>query len=165
MRRLCSALLAIMSSGVVWAQAHGPGLAGYNHAIWTASDGAPVHVARIAQTPDGWLWIGTPNGLYRFDGMRFHPFAAANGERLLSPRIFELAAQSNGDLYIGYDGPGLSVLRADGRLEHLAPASKGVSQIMAKTHKRKVMEKMAARSLPDLVRHAERLQIEKARSR
>jgi FixJ family two-component response regulator len=41
----------------------------------------------------------------------------------------------------------------------------GVSEIMAKTHKRKVMEKMAARSLPDLVRHAERLQIEKARSR
>jgi FixJ family two-component response regulator len=41
----------------------------------------------------------------------------------------------------------------------------GVSEIMAKTHKRKVMDKMAARSLPDLVRHAERLQIEKARSR
>ena len=41
----------------------------------------------------------------------------------------------------------------------------GVSEIMAKTHKRKVMEKMAARSLPDLVRHAERLHIEKTRSR
>jgi hypothetical protein len=25
------------------------------HAVWTASDGAPVHVARMAQTPDGWL--------------------------------------------------------------------------------------------------------------
>lgn len=41
----------------------------------------------------------------------------------------------------------------------------GVSEIMAKIHKRKVMEKMAARSLPDLVRAAERLQIEKTRSR
>lgn len=41
----------------------------------------------------------------------------------------------------------------------------GVSEIMAKTHKRKVMEKMAARSLPDLVRHAERLQIRISRSR
>jgi FixJ family two-component response regulator len=41
----------------------------------------------------------------------------------------------------------------------------GVSEIMAKTHKRKVMEKMAARSLPDLVRHAERLQIAISRSR
>ena len=41
----------------------------------------------------------------------------------------------------------------------------GVSEIMAKTHKRKVMEKMGARSLPDLVRYAERLQVARARSR
>lgn len=41
----------------------------------------------------------------------------------------------------------------------------GVSEIMAKTHKRKVMAKMQARSLPDLVRGAERLHIVKARSR
>jgi FixJ family two-component response regulator len=41
----------------------------------------------------------------------------------------------------------------------------GVSEIMAKTHKRKVMEKMQARSLPDLVRGAERLHILKTKSR
>ena len=41
----------------------------------------------------------------------------------------------------------------------------GVSEIMAKTHKRKVMEKMQARSLPDLVRGAERLHIVRAKSR
>ena len=41
----------------------------------------------------------------------------------------------------------------------------GISEIMAKTHKRKVMEKMAARSLPDLVRACERLQIISSRQR
>jgi len=41
----------------------------------------------------------------------------------------------------------------------------GISEIMAKTHKRKVMEKMAARSLPDLVRACERLQIASRRHR
>jgi len=41
----------------------------------------------------------------------------------------------------------------------------GISEIMAKTHKRKVMEKMAARSLPDLVRDCERLQIASRRHR
>jgi FixJ family two-component response regulator len=41
----------------------------------------------------------------------------------------------------------------------------GISEIMAKTHKRKVMEKMQARSLPDLVRDAERLQIVSSRHR
>jgi FixJ family two-component response regulator len=40
-----------------------------------------------------------------------------------------------------------------------------ISEIMAKTHKRKVMEKMQARSLPDLVRSAERLQIACSRHR
>ncbi len=41
----------------------------------------------------------------------------------------------------------------------------GISEIMAKTHKRKVMEKMAARSLPDLVRDCARLQILSTRHR
>ena len=41
----------------------------------------------------------------------------------------------------------------------------GVSEIMAKRHKRRVMEKMQARSLPDLVRSAQRLGIAKSRSR
>lgn len=41
----------------------------------------------------------------------------------------------------------------------------GISEIMAKTHKRNLMDKMQARSLPDLVRYAERLNITQTRSR
>jgi signal transduction histidine kinase/ligand-binding sensor domain-containing protein len=55
--------------------------------------------------------------------LHFYPFVATNGTQLLSPRIWALAAQPNGDLYIGYNGPGLSVLHADGRLDHIAPAT------------------------------------------
>jgi signal transduction histidine kinase/ligand-binding sensor domain-containing protein len=124
MRRLACTLLGLVLSYPLFAQDHSLPFADYNHAAWTANDGAPTHVSRMAQTPDGWLWLGTRNGLYRFDGVRFYPFAAANGEHLLSQRIFELAAQPNGDLYIGYEAPGLSVLHADGRLEHIAPAKK-----------------------------------------
>jgi signal transduction histidine kinase/ligand-binding sensor domain-containing protein len=123
MQGLCWALFGLFLSNAVGAQGHGASFADYNHTAWTAVDGAPVHVTRMAQTPDGWLWLGTPNGLYRFDGDHFYPFAATNGERLLSPRIWELAAQPNGDIYIGYEAPGLSVVHADGRLEHLAPAT------------------------------------------
>ncbi|WP_379755157.1 triple tyrosine motif-containing protein [Massilia suwonensis] len=117
-------LLGLVLSAVACAREQGPTLADYNRAAWTASDGAPLHVRSITQTPDGWLWLGTDNGLYRFDGVRFHPMAPTNGAQLLNARIWELSAQANGDLYIGYEAPGLSVLRADGRLEHLAPASK-----------------------------------------
>ncbi|MCS0581151.1 histidine kinase [Massilia pinisoli] len=125
MQRFCCALLGIVLSGAAFGQDHDPTFADYNHAVWTASDGAPVQVTRMAQTPDGWLWLGTPNGLYRFDGVRFYLFAATNGAHLQSPRISDLAPQPNGDLYIGYEAPGLSVLHPDGRLEHIAPATNG----------------------------------------
>lgn len=123
-RRLACTLLGLVLSNAACAQGHSTAFADYNRAAWTANDGAPTHVTRMAQTPDGWLWLGTPNGLYRFDGVRFHRFAATNGQQLLSQRIWELAAQPDGDMYIGYEAPGLSVLHANGALEHIAPATK-----------------------------------------
>lgn len=41
------------------------------HASWTAREGAPSNITGIAQTPDGWIWIGSTSGLYKFDGVRF----------------------------------------------------------------------------------------------
>src|SRR5271155_2936459 len=39
---------------------------------WHNEEGLPDNsVAGVAQTPDGYLWIGTPTGLARFDGLRF----------------------------------------------------------------------------------------------
>jgi ligand-binding sensor domain-containing protein len=46
-------------------------LADYHHDIWTGKDGAPGEISAMAQTADGWLWIGSSHGLYRFDGVRF----------------------------------------------------------------------------------------------
>src|ERR1700749_4222276 len=51
---------------------------------WTFKDGAPTDVTCLAQTSDGFLWLGSPNGLYRFDGTRFEPFNSPFGDRLLS---------------------------------------------------------------------------------
>lgn len=45
---------------------------------WRSDEGLPNNsVLSLAQTPDGFLWIGTPNGLARFDGVRFEEFAPA----------------------------------------------------------------------------------------
>ena len=41
------------------------------HTAWRAEDGAPSTILALAQTTDGFLWIGTPTGLIRFDGNRF----------------------------------------------------------------------------------------------
>ena len=46
-----------------------PMLANYAHTAWNGQRGAPADVVQFTQTPDGWLWISSPNGLFRFDGV------------------------------------------------------------------------------------------------
>src|SRR6266446_207840 len=46
---------------------------------WQSDDGLPNNtVAGLAQTADGYLWLGTPSGLARFDGIRFEDFSPTN---------------------------------------------------------------------------------------
>ena len=46
---------------------------------WQSDDGLPDDsVAGVAQTTDGFLWIGMPSGLSRFDGLRFETFSLTN---------------------------------------------------------------------------------------
>jgi signal transduction histidine kinase/ligand-binding sensor domain-containing protein len=74
----------------------------YAHTAWRIQDGffsgAPQ---AIAQTADGYLWIGTEAGLVRFDGIRFVPWIPPNGEALPSSRIHSLLGTSDGSLWIG----------------------------------------------------------------
>ena len=78
----------------------------FAHTSWTAKDGIPGPVKAIAQTRDGYLWLGTPAGLYRFDGVHFVPWeGAAGGESLLRKSVLTLFAASDGSLWIGGFGP------------------------------------------------------------
>ncbi|MYM22012.1 hypothetical protein GTP46_05060 [Duganella sp. FT135W] len=92
----------------------------YNHASWTARDGAPAEIKNMAQTPDGWLWLGTSTGLYRFDGVRFEHLDLPNIGEVARRRMTELRATADGDLWISYSVGGLSVLRKNGKLEDVA---------------------------------------------
>jgi signal transduction histidine kinase/ligand-binding sensor domain-containing protein len=85
-------------------------LTDYHHDIWTGKDGAPGEVSAMAQTADGWLWIGASNGLYRFDGVRFSRFEALSGEVTPKRPITALKALRNGDLLIGYIFGGVSLI-------------------------------------------------------
>lgn len=85
------------------------------HTSWTARDGAPTSIREITQTRDGYLWLATAVGLFRFDGVRFERFEGAGDARLLSSNIFCLYAGSSGDLWIGYMFGGVSVIR-NGRI-------------------------------------------------
>ncbi len=74
----------------------------YAHTAWRIADGFFNGTPQaIAQTADGYLWIGTEAGLVRFDGVRFVPWTAPNGEHLPSSRIHSLLGTRDGSLWIG----------------------------------------------------------------
>ena len=68
---------------------------------WTSDNGLPdSSVAAIAQTPDGYLWIGTYNGLARFDGVQFVNFDPFNTPELKHARVDGLFVDAQGTLWI-----------------------------------------------------------------
>jgi PAS domain S-box-containing protein len=83
----------------------------YVNQVWTTANGLPQNSAlAIVQTPDGYLWVGTENGLARFDGVRFVTFDRRNTPALRSDLISVLLVDHRGDLWIGTHGGGLAVL-------------------------------------------------------
>ncbi|MFN0127194.1 MAG: two-component regulator propeller domain-containing protein [Verrucomicrobiales bacterium] len=74
---------------------------------WRTARGLPSNtVTAILQGRDGWLWIGTTNGLARFDGLRFTTYGEGHG--LLSLSITCLLEDSRGRLWVGTEGGGLA---------------------------------------------------------
>jgi len=80
------------------------------HENWKAKDGAPASISTIAQTDDGYLWLGTSAGLYRFDGVNFELYQPRNGKFLQGP-VYFIKAQPGVGLWIGWRLGGISLLR------------------------------------------------------
>src|SRR5580704_11439530 len=74
----------------------------YAHTAWRIREGFPKGIIyAIAQTPDGYLWLGTEFGLLRFDGVRAAPWQPPMGERLPGNFIDNLLVAHDGTLWIG----------------------------------------------------------------
>ena len=102
-------------------------LAQYNARAWHLVDGAPPDIWALAQSSDGWLWLGTGAGLYRFDGITFDPVNPAAG-RFPSRNITALLADPDGSLWIGYFSGHLSRLRGN-RLETFSQGNAAVEEL------------------------------------
>ncbi len=82
-----------------------------NLQVWGRSEGLPVNaVLSLAQSRTGDIWIGTANGLVRFDGERFRTLDRRNSPALRHDDVEALAEDESGALWIGTLG-GLNVLR------------------------------------------------------
>ncbi len=83
---------------------------------WSTEEGLPQSsVISVIQTKDGYLWLGTLNGLVRFDGNRFTVFDENNTPGLSSERIVYLFEDSRTNLWIGMD-TGTVAMTKDGRI-------------------------------------------------
>lgn len=87
----------------------------FRQSVWSVERGAPADIWALAQDRDGFLWLGTGSGLYRFDGVAFERFEPRDGERLRANDVTALSMQPDGTLWIGLFHGGASALR-DGRL-------------------------------------------------
>lgn len=80
--------------------------------IWTSDAGLPQNsIETIVQTRDGYLWMGTEEGLVRFDGTRFVVSDRQSAPALRSAFVSSLFEAADGTLWIGTDGGGLAEWR------------------------------------------------------
>ncbi|MBE0543765.1 MAG: ATP-binding protein [Verrucomicrobia bacterium] len=85
--------------------------------VWQSDDGLPQNaVSAVIQARDGYLWVGTYNGLVRFDGVRFTVFDHSNTAELPNNRVTSLFEADDASLWIGHETGELTRLQA-GRFE------------------------------------------------
>ncbi len=103
-----SLLLAFFAVNSVWAVNPSLHISQYGHTVWRVQDGVFNGAPNaITQTTDGYIWIGTQDGLLRFDGVRFVSWTPPDGKHLPSSDITSLLGAHDGSLWIGMEG-GLS---------------------------------------------------------
>lgn len=102
MARLVFCALLLLTNGVaVMALDPNRGLREFGRQVWLSENGLPQNtVQAIAQTGDGYIWIGTQEGLARFDGVKFDIFDKQNTPALKSNDIRSLLVDHDGTLWI-----------------------------------------------------------------
>src|SRR5215469_7199535 len=100
MFRACVLAAVMVSAQLAWGLDPHKALSQYSRRVWTQENGLPQDTIRaITQTTDGYLWLGTDEGLARFDGYEFSTFSRKDG--MPSNSITALAPGRDGSLWIG----------------------------------------------------------------
>jgi ligand-binding sensor domain-containing protein len=77
-------------------------IAQYGHDIWLRRNGLPSNAVNVClQTRDGYLWVGTSAGLFRYDGEKFLEVTTDSSSKSSSETISSLFESAEGNLWIG----------------------------------------------------------------
>jgi diguanylate cyclase (GGDEF)-like protein len=87
----------------------------YRFDSWTTDNGLPQNGLRaITQTPDGYLWFTTFDGLVRFDGVKFTTFNKSNTKGIINNRFTGIYCDKDGTLYATTIEDGILTVYRDG---------------------------------------------------
>ena len=112
---LLTAILALMGGArgsAAWAAA--PELTNFHHTMWTSEDGLGA-VFDIQQAADGYLWLTTSTGVFRFDGVRFQSVEEATNGAAPNSEIHAVFLSASGGVWLKTRAAGLLFWK-DGRL-------------------------------------------------
>jgi signal transduction histidine kinase/ligand-binding sensor domain-containing protein/DNA-binding response OmpR family regulator len=111
LKRFCI-LIWLLWHGALWGlDPHKP-ISEYVHTVWRSEDGLPQNsIQAVLQTSDGYLWIGTQEGLVRFNGVEFKVFNKDNTDAIRHNDVRVLYQDSRGTLWIGTFGGGIASYR------------------------------------------------------
>lgn len=118
-----AATLAAIAAGPAYALDPHRSLVQYKHSGWTVDDGAPVDIRALAQTRDGYLWIGGATGLFRFDGVKFEAMPVLGGPTD-DRSVTALMTSRSGDLWIGYGSGKIGVMHGTRQIDASPPAGR-----------------------------------------
>ena len=106
----------------------GGGLSGYSISTWTEKEGLPAgRIRAMAQSSEGYLWLGLETGLVRFDGLRFVPWDTS---RLPAGSVWSLLNARDHSVWIGLSSTTPIARLQNGRMT-LFGAAEGLPNTLA----------------------------------
>jgi len=103
----CLPLLLYACAWLFWSTS--PALSQVSLDLWTTDNGLPQNtISGVCQSPDGYLWLATFDGLARFDGVRFTTFKMTDSDGIRSNRFDSIFCAANGDLWAATEWSGIT---------------------------------------------------------